>query len=218
VKLSTLLEVIGSGSMLLLAGVVMFLLGIGYGFSELAHLPLWVCLCGLGVFAAIVGFALVDRGTEEAEQQVKHFPLAGEVSHSPLIAVGALFLGGLFLERLLRRRPKVVVAEIVSPHAKPEGAIPSVATAPHEDKDDVGLSHFVGEQLRSLGSLAAATGVAIAWQEVGVPVLRRLLENMLGSETQKEKPARVQARSEEWVGTAASRESPGVPSHNGAHR
>lgn len=216
-KFSTLLEVIGSGTLLLFGGVVVFLLGIGYGFSEFAHLPLWVCLCGLGLLAGIVGFALVDRGSEEAEEQVMNIPMIGNFRHNPWFAIGGAIVGGFLLERMFRKRPKIVVAEIVPARSPSGDATLTGAEPPAPRVGESNLLHFVGDQARSLGAMAASTAVAIAWQRLGVPLVNQVLDSVLGSEQPKEPSFASRTRPRERADATASRESFGT-SNNGAHR
>ena len=113
-KLSTLLEIIGSGSILLVVGVGVFLVGLGFGFSEATHVPLWASFCGLGLLAAIVGYVLVDRGSDKAEEHVKTMSPMFEALRSPWLIVGAGIVGGMVLQRLLRGRREVVVENKVA--------------------------------------------------------------------------------------------------------
>ena len=109
-KLSTLLELIGSGSILLIVGAGAILLGVGFGLSEATQVPLWVSFCGLGLFAVAAGFMLIDRGSDEAEEQVtKAMTPMIAFARSPWAGFAAAVIGGLVLQRLLRAKREVVV-------------------------------------------------------------------------------------------------------------
>jgi len=196
VKLSTLLEIIGSGSILLVVGIGILLLGVAVGFSEGAHVPLWASLCGVGVLTAVVGGALVDRGSTEAEVQVaKQLPAVMGVIRSPWWTVGAAVVGGFFLQRLLRREREIVVENIVpvptpTPTRNPETvSAPDLDQTKHaERKKESGfsISEYVGEQLRSLGSVASGMAVSYALRALGVPTVKDLLTELLVGEKKSE--------------------------------
>jgi len=196
VKLSTLLEIIGSGSILLVVGVGMLLLGIGYGFSEATHLPLWASFGGLGILTAIVGVALIDRGSVEAEVQVaKKMPFIMNVIHSPWWTLGASVVGGIFLQRLLRGRRDIVVENIM-PTAARAAAVPAVEPTEYTQhveatpkEEGFSISQYVSDQLRTLGTEAGSAAIALGMQALGVPSIKQLIADLMsGKEHSDDKP------------------------------
>jgi len=191
VKLSTLLEIIGSGSLLLVLGIGILLLGVGYGFTAATQVPLWASLCGIGILTAIVGGVLLDRGSVEAEAQVtKKIPRVMEVIRSPWWTVGASVLGGLFLQRLLRGQREIIVENIV-PMPKPETfAAPNLdhqERAELQEEKGFSVSEYVGDQLRSLGSIASGMAVSFALKSLGVPTVKELISELLSGEKHSER-------------------------------
>lgn len=186
-KLSTLLEIIGSGSILLLVGVAMLALGISYGFSEATQLPLWACLCGMGLFLGIVGIAFLDRGSEEAEQQVKTMPLMGRALSNPIVLATASILGGIILQRLFRRGRGVEQARMVvvkAPQSTP------VEQPQKPASSSFSLSGYLGEQLRSLGAIAGGIALSTAVKSLGVPSMEKLVQDLTGEGEKKDEPFR----------------------------
>jgi len=231
VKLSTLLQMIGSGSILLVVGVALVALGIGYGLTEATHLPLWVCLCGLGLFISIVGFFLVDRGSEEAEEQIeRELPPVIEFIRHPWFTLGASVVGGLILQRLFRGRREVVVENIL-PARSDEAASPSSQTPaePASPKaSEFSLSEFLGDQLRTLGTVASGAAVSMALKSLGIPSAEQLVRELLGDDTPQEQSSTDGARPSSQTnaydqgasrgGSQAERVSSFQRSHNGANR
>jgi len=228
VKFSTLLEIIGSGSILLVAGTVLFILGIGYGFSEATQLPLWVSLCGLGLVVAIVGFAIVDHGSEKAEEKVKEMPSLDFV-RNPWFIAGASVFGGFFLQRLLRgtrRVPaeKVVAVPIITPAPAQGEATAASANVPVAKKNTFSMSQFLGDELRTLGVLAGGAALNFAQKALGLPTAQQLFDDLLRSLEPKEKPPAPADRARPRPSGGVSedellaRESArAVPSHNGSN-
>jgi len=193
VKLSTLLEIIGSGSILLVVGIGILLLGVGIGASEGLHIPLWATFCGLGLMTAIVGFTIVDRGSDEAEAQVaKKMPLLMNVIRSPYLTVGGSILGGILLQRLLRNRQEVVIANI-GPSAPVDAAQSSPDRTQHAGAasadEGFSISQYLGDQMRSLATVATGAAVALGMEALGVPSVEQLIKDLLSGEKQTEKPA-----------------------------
>jgi len=232
VKLSTLLEIIGSGSMLLMAGVVAFIFGIANGVAEATHLPMWVCLCGFGALFAIVGIALVDRGAEEAEQQVKAVPpvfdAVRKAAHSPWLGFGASILGGMLLARLFRRERAVVVKTtapaapvVLQTAASPFKGDEPVQPAPQPEKRSNGLSRYLKEQLRTLAAEAAPVALAFGIKALGIPSTQQLLEGFLGTDDRRESASPKQSNvpfsdsRDSGEPASASRATRAAPSHNG---
>jgi hypothetical protein len=227
VKLSTLLELIGSGSILLVVGAGAVLLGVGFGFSEATHLPLWVSFCGLGLLAVAVGIVLIDRGSDEAEEHVtKAMSPMVDVVRSPWTGFAAAILGGIVLQRLLRPKRRVVVKR---PTVVPVEVTPAVSPAPPKAPpaaEAFSLSRFLGGQLRSLGSVAAESAVAMGMQAIGVNSLEELVRELLEGKQRgnPKKPAAGEPRfggdqpnwgSEPPPHEAAGSRGPTQPSHNG---
>ncbi len=186
-KLSTLLEIIGSGWMLLLLGVGLMLASVGIAFSEAAHVPLWASLGGLGLFTAIVGFALVDRGGEEAEEQVKAVSPVFEALRNPWLMLGASVVGGIVLQRLLRGHPQREAESVVPlTAANSEGRVKDVA-APSATKEGFSLSDYLGDQLRAFGSVASETAIAAGIQALGIPSVKQWVMDLLGGDAPKGK-------------------------------
>jgi len=231
VKLSTLLHVIGSGSVLLVVGVALMALGIGYGFSEATHLPLWVCLCGLGLFISIVGFFMVDRGSEEAEEQIeKELPVI-EFFRNPWFTIGASVVGGVILQRLFRGSREVVVENILPTQAD-QAASPSSSQTPTEPAptktSEFSLSQYLGDQLRTLGTLASGAAVSIGLKSLGIPSVEQLVQELLGDDATQEQSSTDGARPSSQTNTSNREDSQGGSradrvssfqrSHNGANR
>ncbi len=227
-KLSTLLELIGSGSILLIVGAGAILLGVGFGFSEATQLPLWVSFCGLGLLAVTVGIVLIDRGSDEAEEHVtKAVSPMFALVRSPWAGFAAAVVGGIVLQRLCRPRRRIVVKR---PVAIPVESVPPVTAEEREQAPapEMGfsLSRYLGGQLTSLGTVAAEAAVAMGMQALGVPSLKDLVHDLLGGE-QKEPttpPAPDHSPDRpEWEATprdeddsrGASPRGSRAPSHNG---
>lgn len=184
-KLSTLLELIGSGSVLLGVGVLMIALGTAFGFSEATHLPYWASLSGIGLLSAIVGYVIFDRGTEETEEQVKKLPIV-EALHSPWLVIGAAVAGGMLLARLTQgRREKATPSEgtIATPTA-PEKLSEQPESSTTKKDDAHSLSHYIGDELRTLGSLASGIALTLGMKALGIPPVEQLLAQILGGETE----------------------------------
>ena len=182
-KLSRLLELIGSGSVLLGVGVLMIALGIAFGFSEATHLPYWASLAGIGLFAAIVGYVLFDRGTEETEEQVKKLPIV-EALHSTWLVIGAAVVGGFLLARLTKsRREKVTptVRTIAIP-TEPEKPSEHPESSTTKKEDAPSTSHYLGDQLRTLGSLASGIALSLGMKALGIPPVEQLLAELFDGE------------------------------------
>jgi len=192
VKLSTMVNLIGSGSVLFVVGLLLLAFGFSYGISESMGIPLWASFCSLGGFSAIVGYFLIDRGSEGTEEEVKKLPLVG-MAQSPLWTVGAAFAGGLLLARLSRRRKQVVVERIVGDeaHAIPvvhetSGVTPESSS---NNKEASSFSTMIGDQLRSLGGLASGVALNLGMKALGIPPVEQLLQELLSSEEEpKKKP------------------------------
>jgi len=107
VKVSRILETIGSGTVLLLVGVFLITLSLAYAFMELTHLPLWACLGAIGLLVAFGGYVLVNRGADETQEQVEQFSVVEHLKN-PWVIAGAAVFGGLILSRLTRR-PRINV-------------------------------------------------------------------------------------------------------------
>jgi len=217
VKFSTLLEMIGSGSVLMLVGAMVLVSGIGLGISAATTLPLWASFCGLGILSAIVGFVLLNRGTEEAEEQVKDMPVLDAV-RNPVWVVGAAVVGGFFLSRMLRRTRYVEVAGTVPVQAtRTETAAEAAAEAPKEKKkDSFSFSEFLGSQLRTLGTAASAAAISMGIDALGVPSVEKLLGELLGSE--KPKPEKTEAKETPSSDRFGARENTFAGSTSGGSR
>jgi hypothetical protein len=227
VKLSTLLELIGSGSILLTVGAAAILLGVGIGLSEATQLPLWVSFCGLGLLAAAVGYALIDRGSDEAEEQVQQAmsPMVDFV-RSPWAGMAAAIIGGIVLQRLVRRkrdtadRPVSATPVAVAAPSAPDEAKPNQSAK----AQGFSLSRYLGNQLSSLGSVAAEAAVAMGMQTLGVPSLEELVRDLLGADKQQKPaggppPGPFERDSSEWQTIHRDDEEmqsrSARPSHNG---
>jgi hypothetical protein len=191
VKLSKLLELIGSGSVLLVAGVLMIALGIAYGFSEATRVPYWASLGGIGLLAAVIGYVMIDRVSDETEEQVNKLPFV-EALRSPLWLFGAAAACGIILARLTRIRQNSVALlpkESIVPPTVPE-KMQAQAESSTTYKDAHGVSHFLGDQLRTLGTLAGGVAISLGMKALGIPPVEQLLEELLGGETEPgHKPA-----------------------------
>jgi hypothetical protein len=226
VKLSTLLELIGSGSILLIVGAGAILVGVGVGFSETTHVPLWVSFCGLGLLTLTVGIVLIDRGSDEAEEQVTNAvsPMFKFV-RSPWAGFAAAVIGGIVLQRLCRPRRRIVVKR---PVATPVESAPTVAAEEREQapapETGFSLSQYLGGQLTSLGTVAAEAAVAMGMQALGVPSLKDLVRDLLGGDQSKSttpptnEPDRSECEATADDGDAdrgTSTRGSRAPSHNG---
>ena len=100
-KISTLLEMIGGGSLLLVVGVLIVGFGGAYGFADLTHLPLWASMLIVGLLVAFVGYVMLNRVADKTEEQVKQLPVIEAMRHPWWIAVAAV-AGGFILARLTR--------------------------------------------------------------------------------------------------------------------
>jgi len=109
VKVSRILETIGSGTVLLLVGIFLIALSFAYAFEGLTHLPLWACLGAIGLLVAFGGYVLVNRGADETQEQVEQFSMVEHLKN-PWVIAGAAVFGGLILSRLTRR-PRINVIE-----------------------------------------------------------------------------------------------------------
>jgi hypothetical protein len=227
VKLSTLLQVIGSGSVLLIVGVALVALGIGYGFHEATQLPLWACLCLIGLFIAIAGYALVDRGSEEAEEQIeKEMPVI-DVLRSPWLTIGASILGGMLLQRLFRARSEIVVENILPVKAEVADATPSQTIAESEKPSTTttigsAVSDYFGDQLRTLATMATGAAATLGLKALGIPPVEQLIGELLGSDAPTEQTAdssgmRPSSEGESQGRSRAERASSLQHSHNGAN-
>jgi len=196
VKLSTLLQVIGSGSVLLVVGVALVALGIGYGFHEATQLPLWACLCLIGLFIAVAGFVLVDRGSEEAEEKIeKELPPVRDFFRHPWFMLGASVAGGFLLQRIFRGgRSEVVVENIIPVNPNATGSTPSQTAAGSAEPSTTdtiasGVSHYVGDQLRTLATMATGAAATLGMKALGIPPVEQLIGELLGSDETSEKTA-----------------------------
>lgn len=191
-KLSTLVELIGSGSALLLAGVLMIAFGAAYGINAATGLPLWASFTGVGLLVAVVGYGLIDRGTEETEKQVQKLSVFGAL-RSPWVLLGSAVAAGFVLARLTRRRRRYTIVGSVTP-ARDIVVNPSIvqkpiepAEAPTTTKDASSVSQIIGDQLRSLGALASGAALTFAMKALGVPPLDQLVSELLGSDESEAK-------------------------------
>jgi len=227
--------VIGSGSVLLVVGVALIALGIGYGFSEATQLPLWVCLCLIGLFTGIVGFALVDRGSEEAEEQIeKELPPVVEFLRNPWLTMGASVVGGLILQRLFRGRSEVVVENIMpaQPDAHATAATSQGSAEPAQSSTtgtiSDGLSSYFGDQMRTFATMAAGAATTLGLKALGIPPIEQLIGELLGSDSPTEKSSDSEGMGpssqsgsrgpEDYQGRArAERSTSFQHSHNGAN-
>lgn len=224
-KLSRVLEIIGSGSILLMAGVGLLLLGVGFGFSEATHLPLWATLCGLGLLCGIVGVLVLDRGTEEAEEQVKAVTPNFDAVQSPWFMIGAAIIGGMVLQRVFRRTPPKVEMVVQAPTPVIEPVAPIVHSPQTEplrvEPKAFSLSQHLSDQLRKLGAVAADTAFELGVKALGVPSVEQLIDELMGANKQQTEskvdpePKRASAPEARPTPTAVSREPWGKPTSNG---
>lgn len=215
-KFSTLLQIIGSGSILLIVGVALFLFGLAYGFSAATDLPVWASLTGFGLFACIVGIALVDRGSDEAEEEVKKMPML-DALRSPLWMVGASVIGGLILARLTRKRPVIIEhASVASLDAEP---LPAAAQQGIKKDEGFSVSDYLSDQLRQLGTIASGAALSMGMKSLGVPSVEQLIDDLLGD---KETAAAPKMHDETRMGAGKSvnmtRASSTTHARNGAMR
>jgi len=222
VKLSTLLEIIGSGSVLLVVGVGLFLVGLGYGFSEATDMPLWASFCGLGLLAAIVGYVLIDRGSDQAEERVKTMSPIFEALRSPWLTVGAAVVGGIVLQRLLRGRREIVIENKVAVPRDVSGfaAEPEQANSAEKPKrSGFSFSQYAGDQLRTLGTVASEAAVAMAIQSLGLPSVQDIVNDLLGSKKPDDKSDDDAAATTDRRSTRSEyAQATHGPSHNGFNR
>jgi len=224
VKLSTLLEIIGSGSVLLVVGVGVFSVGLGYGFTAATGLPLWASFSGLGLLAAIIGYVLIDRGSEEAEEQVKAMSPVIEALRSPWLIVGGAVVGGIVLQRLLRGRREVVVENKIAvpsdvASTPSEVDVASRSAEPKKKQGGFGFSQYIGDQLRSFGSVASEAAVALAIQSLGIPSVQEIVNDLLSPKQPPEQPgAEANAPSERGPAEKEYAHAARGPSHNGFNR
>jgi len=222
VKISTLLEMIGGGSLLLLVGSLIIGFGGAYGFAELTHLPLWASLLLVGLLVAFAGYVMLNRVADKTEAQVKHLPVV-EAIRSPWWIAGAAVAGGFILARLTRSEaPRTI--EIVTPHGS-TGLEPvhlsEVETKQVNSKP--GLGHMIGEQLRTLGSMASGMAMTMGMKALGLPPLDQLAKDLLGNltgetETEDEQAPHEQ-RTEQRRGTPNGRQTQAAyNTGNGANR
>lgn len=218
-KLSTLIELIGSGWILLVAGVSMVGLGTAYGLNEALHLPMWACLIGLGMFLAIVGYVFLDRGNEEAEQQVKQIPLAINALKSPWLKVGAAVLGGIILAKLTSRgRREVIIEKTVLPPHESDQPPPGIrAESGPANSGGTGFTHYIGEQLKTFGALAGGAALSLGMEALGIPSVEELINDLMGNKKGNEKPSTNGASRSGEGNVQAERRAPvrSGPSHNG---
>lgn len=194
-KVSRILETIGSGTVLLLVGVFLIALSLAYAFVELTHLPLWACLGAVGIMSAFGGYALVNRGADETEEQVKQFSVVEHLKN-PWVIAGAAVFGGLILSRLTRRPRINVIEKIIEEpvthhdviHRRVTGETPSRSKQP--TSFFAGLSQVIGEkfrqQLRTLGAQAATAAVELGTKSLGIPPVDQLLDQLMGDHKQEE--------------------------------
>jgi len=219
VKLSTMVSLIGSGSVLFVVGLLLLAFGITYGINESMGIPLWASFCSLGGFSAIVGYFLIDRGSDGTEAEVKKLPIVGMV-RSPLWTVGAAFAGGLILARLSRRRKQVVVERVVGDETHAIPVVPEasggVPESPSNNKEASSFSTMIGDQLRSLGGLASGVALNLGMKALGIPPVEQLLSELLGSEEEPGK--KPDAPPMPADATEVRNEHPTGPVYNGARR
>jgi hypothetical protein len=141
------------------------------------------------LFAAAIGFVLIDRGSDEAEEQVtKAMSPMVEFVRSPWAGFAAAVIGGLVLQRLLRAKREVVVNPTVIPvEVVPTSAADDPKKAKARQSEESSFSRYVNAQLRSLGTVAAEAAVAMGMQTLGVPSLEELVRDLLGG-NKHEKP------------------------------
>lgn len=218
-KLPTLLEIIGSGSVLLVVGVGVFSVGLGYGFTAATGLPLWASFMGLGLLASIAGYVLIDRGSDEAEEHVKAMSPLIEAIRSPWLTVGAAVVGGIVLQRLLRGRREVVIENKIAPPLDAGMPFRDDAAARSTEQPKTrgfSFSQYFGDQLRSIGSVASEAAVALAIQSLGVPSVQEIVNDLLGSKEPAGQPeADSSARSERGPAEKEYAHATRGPSHNG---
>jgi hypothetical protein len=217
VKLSTLLQIIGSGSVLMIVGVALVLFGAAYGFTAATGLPGWVSLLGLGLLSVIAGIALVDRGSDEAEEEiVKKIPLI-DVLRSPYWILGASVLGGLILARLTRKRP-VIVEHATVREIDEEPPAPPVEP-PAKEQEGPGFSQFVSNHLTELGMMAGDMAINLGMKTLGIPSMKEFLDGLLGGDKSKSTiaPEPDPVQEEDVIGSETNRFSM-RHAHNGAHR
>jgi hypothetical protein len=211
VKISTSLEMIGGGSLLLIAGALIIGFGGAYGFAELTHLPLWASLLIVGLLIAFAGYVMLNRVADKTEEQVKQLPVV-EAIRSPWLIAGAAVAGGFILSRLTRSEPPRTI-EIVTPNGSTgldTVHLSEVETTQHHSKP--GLGHKIGEQLRTFGSLASGMALTMGMKALGIPPLDQLAKDLLGNltgEAQDEDeptPQERQQRKESRPGTTNGRQ------------
>jgi hypothetical protein len=160
VNLPTLIVLSGSAWIMVVVGAILIALGVAVA---ILPIPLWVCLCALGLVAVIAGFAVVQRARVEPKRQVE------KLLHNPWLTLGASISCGLFLARLTRsRRSRDAGASAVGPPGE-------AASTPTED-GGTGISHYLGQQLRSVGSLASTAALSLAMEVLGVPSMQEMID------------------------------------------
>jgi len=218
VKLSTLLQIIGSGSVLMVVGVALILFGAAYGFSAGTGVPLWVSLVGLGLLATVVGIFVIDRGSVEAEEEVKKLPMI-DALRSPYLLLGASVVGGLLVARLTRKRP-VIVEHATVREIDEEPPVPLVDET-LKKTEGLNIPSLVSAHLLQLGAMAGDMAINLGMKSLGIPSMREFLDGILGGEEPKKatppSPEPVESFDEESNSNVRSRFSM-QHAHNGAHR
>jgi len=189
VKISTLLEMIGGGSLLLVIGALIVGFGGAYGFAELTHLPLWASMLIVGLLVAFTGYFMLNRVADKTEEQVKHLPVVDAMRHPmrhPWWIAGAAVAGGFILARLTRSEPARTI-EIVTPNGSTgldDVHLSEVKSRHAESKS--GLGHMIGEQLRTFGSMASGMALTMGMKALGIPPLDQLAKDLMGNLTGEE--------------------------------
>ena len=76
------------------------------------------------------------------------------------------------------------------------------STSPDQPKTGgFNFSQFVGEQLRTLGTVASEAAVALAIQSLGVPSVKDIVNELLGSKEQEQDNTDSAARPSLWRNT-----------------
>ena len=128
----------------------------------------------------MVGFVFVDRGSDEVDEEVKKMPWI-EALRSPFLVLGASIFGGLLAARLTRRRVKQIDGPSAVDKSGKEASVPRSQAASNQ-ASGFSLSHFLGDHLRELGSVASGMAVSLAIESLGIPSVKQLLEEILGDE------------------------------------
>jgi len=187
VKLSTLLQIIGSGSVLMVVGIALIMFGAAYGFSAGTGVPYWVSLVGLGLLATVVGVVLLDRGSEEAGEEVKKLPMI-DALRSPYLLLGASVIGGILFARLTRKRPVIVEHATVREIDEEPPPAPLVEEAPKKN-EGFNFTKMVNDHLIQLGVLAGDMAINMGMKSLGIPSMKELLDDILG----KDEPKKIRA-------------------------